>query len=227
VSSWTGFLNISVRRLPLNRDFSWCWASAEPGCPCTLMCPLEELHRAFMFLRACPCLERAQISAFARLCVLLPGIQPIFSRLQFAYHAILRASELPTCTPEADARPSLMCCKAPSICRTVRRPLLSSHACLSILCSAEPLVFAGTCGFSFKADVTQVEWNERANIAPKIARAKKEPECSCKRRNPDVGERPQVPAKDAWLCATSWFDSGAQPPLAVLLTFLPLRRITI
>jgi hypothetical protein len=51
--------------------------------------PLEILNGAFVFLRCGLCLERAEISSFARLWIFLTGIQPVFAGFQLPDHAPL------------------------------------------------------------------------------------------------------------------------------------------
>ena len=48
--------------------------------------PFEILNRAFVFLRRCLALERAEISSFPRSRIFLTGIQPILPGLQFPDH---------------------------------------------------------------------------------------------------------------------------------------------
>src|SRR5437667_2938735 len=47
---------------------------------------LKILHRFFVPLRRCQCLERAQISSLAGLGVLLPRVQSVSTRFQFSDH---------------------------------------------------------------------------------------------------------------------------------------------
>jgi hypothetical protein len=47
----------------------------------------EILNRAFVFLRCCLAVERAEIFSFARSRILLTGIQPILAGFQFPNHA--------------------------------------------------------------------------------------------------------------------------------------------
>ena len=48
--------------------------------------PFEILNRAFVFLRCCLALERAEIFSFARSRIFLPRIQPILAGFQFPNH---------------------------------------------------------------------------------------------------------------------------------------------
>ena len=48
--------------------------------------PFEILNRAFVFLRSCVAVERAEIFSFARSRIFLAGIQPIPSGFQFPNH---------------------------------------------------------------------------------------------------------------------------------------------
>ena len=48
--------------------------------------PFEILNRAFVFLRCCLAVERAEIFSFARSRIFLAGIQPILPRFQFSNH---------------------------------------------------------------------------------------------------------------------------------------------
>ncbi len=48
--------------------------------------PFEILNRAFVFLRCCLTLERAEIFSFARSRIFLSGIQPILAGFQFPNH---------------------------------------------------------------------------------------------------------------------------------------------
>jgi hypothetical protein len=48
--------------------------------------PLEILNRAFVFLRRCLAIERAEIFSFARFRILLARIQTIFAGFQFPNH---------------------------------------------------------------------------------------------------------------------------------------------
>jgi hypothetical protein len=44
-----------------------------------LAMPLEILYRSFVFLSACPRLERSEVAALARFGVLLSRVQPVFA----------------------------------------------------------------------------------------------------------------------------------------------------
>ena len=55
--------------------------------------PLEILNGAFVFLRRSPCLERAEISSFARLGIFLPRIQSILVRFQLPDHDSIEYSQ--------------------------------------------------------------------------------------------------------------------------------------
>jgi len=56
--------------------------------------PLEILNGAFVFLRRSPCLERAEISSFARLRIFLTGIQPVLAGSQFSDHDSIEYSQM-------------------------------------------------------------------------------------------------------------------------------------
>jgi hypothetical protein len=53
----------------------------------------EVLHRLLVFLRRGLCLERAEISLFARLWIFLTGIHPILARFQFPDHEPIEYSQ--------------------------------------------------------------------------------------------------------------------------------------
>jgi hypothetical protein len=53
----------------------------------------EVLHRLLVFLRRGLCLERAEISSFARLWIFLTGIHPILARFQFPDHEPIEYSQ--------------------------------------------------------------------------------------------------------------------------------------
>jgi hypothetical protein len=63
---------------------------------------LEILNRAFVFLRRCPAVKRAEIFPLPRSRILLAGIQPILAGFQFSNHEILlgtmHAGEYYTCS---------------------------------------------------------------------------------------------------------------------------------
>ena len=50
---------------------------------------LEKLDSLLMFLSRCPSLERPEVSALARLRILLPGVQPVLARLELPNHGVL------------------------------------------------------------------------------------------------------------------------------------------
>jgi hypothetical protein len=62
----------------------------------TALMPFEILNRAFVFLRRCLALERAEIFSFARSRIFLAGIQPILAGFQFPDHVDLSVAR---CTP--------------------------------------------------------------------------------------------------------------------------------
>jgi len=53
----------------------------------------EILNRAFVFLRCCLALERAEISSLARSRIFVAGIQPILAGFQFPNHNDSRRSD--------------------------------------------------------------------------------------------------------------------------------------
>ena len=56
--------------------------------------PLEILNGAFVFLRRGLCIERAEISSFARLRIFLAGIQPVLAGFQFSDHDSIEYSQI-------------------------------------------------------------------------------------------------------------------------------------
>jgi hypothetical protein len=54
--------------------------------PREILMPLEILDRAFVFLRCCLAVERAEIFSFPRSRIFLPRIKPIFTGFQFPNH---------------------------------------------------------------------------------------------------------------------------------------------
>jgi hypothetical protein len=60
----------------------------------TALAPLEVLNGAFVFLRRGLCIERAEISSFARLRIFLAGIQPVLTGFQFSDHDSIEYSQI-------------------------------------------------------------------------------------------------------------------------------------
>ena len=63
--------------------------------------PLEILNGAFVFLRPSLCIERAEISSFARLRIFLAGIQLGLAGFQFSDHDPIEYSQIKW-TPRAE-----------------------------------------------------------------------------------------------------------------------------
>jgi hypothetical protein len=60
----------------------------------TALPPLEVLNGTFVFLRHGLCIERAEISSFARLRIFLAGIQPVLAGFQFSDHDSIEYSQI-------------------------------------------------------------------------------------------------------------------------------------
>ncbi len=89
---------------------------------------LEILNRAFLFLRRSLCIECTKVSAFSRLRIFLPRIQPILAGFQFPDHAPLNIRRRTTLRAliwgqplrlpgQADGAPALQ-----RLDRTIRHP---------------------------------------------------------------------------------------------------------
>ena len=94
--------------------------------------PFEILNRAFVFLRCCFAVERAEIFSFARSRISLAGIQPILPRFHFSNHndsvgGLVTAKQDPTqdaprCTAIWISNESNLNGRRPELARLVLKP---------------------------------------------------------------------------------------------------------